>query len=57
MVVSAGHRIVAALAKQILSDTDVRLDFVQTMAIEAASYPHSAFCKNPMPWYVVWTVE
>jgi hypothetical protein len=46
---SAGdiEQIVAALAKQILSDTDVRLDFVQTMAIEAASYPHSAFCKEP----------
>lgn len=39
--------IVSALAKEVLADTSLRQDFVQALAIEAAAYPNSAFCKEP----------
>lgn len=40
-------RVVEGLAKHLLADSDVRHQFVQTLAIEAAAYPHSAFCREP----------
>lgn len=41
------NKIVRQLSLQLLSDTSLRQEFVQTMAIESVTYPQSAFCREP----------